>query len=404
MNIVIVGFGVAGATAAEAARQHNPEAYITIFSKENDLFYYRPRLLEVVSGQLVPDKVIVHPKSWYDERGIELRLGETLREINIQEKIVRGSTGSRQQYDRLLLAVGAESTRPFYFGDKLDGLYAVRSLNDAWSLNLYAKGKNRVVLIGSGLLGLELAMALAKQGLAVTVLERGDRILPRQTTPGSAELLRKKLAAFGLEFILKVEADRFEGVKKIEKVVLKNRQNLPADLVLLSAGITPNLSLATTLGLKIDKAIVVDQYLETSLPGIYAAGDCAQFLGVAGGLWTTSRAQGLVAGTNIAVTDPAARIQYSPVPPSTALKVAGIDLIATGDLDPEAKLRGVEVVTDSIYRKVVVDAEGCLVGFTNVGSTRGNRELSQVLSAKIKLPPETLTDLAKLDFDFARLA
>ena len=401
MNIVIAGFGVAGATAAETARKRNPKAYITLFSKEKDLFYYRTRLPEVVGGDLTPEKILVHPAGWYDERGIELRLGESLAEINVKEKIIRGSTGSRQHYDKLLLAVGAESNRPPFPGDKLDGIYAVRSLNDAWSLSLAARGKSRAVLIGGGLLGLEMAYALTKQGLSVTVLERGGRVLPRQTTPASAELLRKKLAGLGLHFEPHSEADRFEGSRKVENVVLKDGRDLPADLVLLSAGIKPNLSLATTLNLKTDKAIVVDEYLETSQPDIYAAGDCIQFPGDVCGLWTTSRAQALVAGANIAATDPAERLKYEPTPPANTLKVAGIDLVSAGDLDPDGHLTGIEAASETVYRKVVLDSEGHLAGFTNVGSTKGNRELNAALTSKKVLSPEAVKGLASLDYDFA---
>jgi len=400
MNIVIAGFGVAGATAAEAARKQNPKAYITLFSREKDLFYYRLRLPEVVSGELSPEKVIAHPRSWYEERNIELRLGEYLAEVDSREKILRGSTGSRQTYDRLLLAVGGESNRPPFPGDKLDGVYAVRSLNDAWSLALYAKGKSRAVLIGGGLLGLEMAYALTRQGLNVTVLERGQRILPRQTTPGSAELLRRQLGALGLDFRLNSEADRFEGVRKVENVVLKDGSELAADIVLISAGVVPSLALAAALDLKTDKAIVVDEYLESSRPGIYAAGDCVQFPGAAGGLWTTARAQALVAGVNIAVNDPAERIKYQAAPPANTLKVAGIDLVAAGDLDPENRLTGIEASDERRYRKVVLDGEGRLVGFTNVGGTAGNKELNRALESRRVIGPETAQALEDIDFDF----
>lgn len=403
MNIVIAGFGVAGATAAETARKQNPKAYITIFSKEKDLFYYRTRLPEVVGGDLPPDKVIAHPKSWFEERQIDLRLGESLTEVHTEEKIIRGSTGSRQHYDKLLLAVGAECHRPPFPGDKLDGIYAVRSLNDAWSLSLFAKGKNQAVLIGGGLLGLELGYALTKLGLKVMVLERGDRILPRQTTPGSAALLQKKLKALGLEFRLNSEADRFEGARKVETVVLKDGGDLPADVVLISAGIVPNLSLATTLGLKIDKAVEVDEYLQTSLPDIYAAGDCAQLPGSVGGLWTTSRAQGLVAGVNLAAKSQVEMKKYIPSPPSNILKIAGIDLVAAGNLDPEGKMKGIEASDAGQYRKVVLDDGNRLVGFTNVGVTHGNRELNAALMAGKTITPETISGLAALDFDFSKL-
>lgn len=403
MNIVIAGFGVAGATAAEVARKHNPQAYITVFSKEKDLFYYRTRLPEVVSGDVAPEKILVHPLEWYQERKIEIRLGECLTEVHLREKIIRGSMGSRQQYDRLLLAVGAESNRPSFPGDKLDGIYAVRSLNDAWTLHYTAKSKKKAVLIGGGLLGLELAHALAKMGLSVTVLEKGERVLPRQTNKASSELLQKQLEAMGLEFRLNAEAARFEGGGKVENVVLKDGGEIEAELVLISAGIVPNLNLATTMALKTDKAIVVDEFLQTSQPDVYAAGDCAQAQGAAGGLWTTSRAQALVAGINIAERDKSARKVYVPTPPSNFLKVAGIDLVAVGNLDPSGQLRSIEASSDKAYRKVTLDQENRLAGFTNVGTTRGNKELSAALEAKNILSEEALSGLADLDFDFVKI-
>ena len=403
MNIVIAGFGVAGATAAETARRLDPRAYITIFSQEKNLFYYRPRLPEVVSGDLGPDRVFVHPQSWYDEQRLELRLGEKLVELDLSARVIRGSTGSRQTFDRLLLAVGAEANRPPLPGDRLENVFAVRSLYDALSLSLAAKDKKRAVIIGGGLLGLETGAALVKRGLEVTVLEMGGRVLPRQTTPRGAELLRRKLGAVGLNFELMAQAARLEGFRKVESVVLQDGRAIEADLVIISAGVNPTLSLATALGLTTDRAIVVDEYLETSAPGLYAAGDCAQFPGAAGGLWTTARAQGLVAGANLAAKTPAERQKYVPAPPSNTLKVAGVDLTAAGDLDPEGRLKSVEAESDAVYRKVVVDAEGRLVGFTNLGSARGNPELTRALADKAVLSSQALAGLADIDFGFGGL-
>ena len=403
MNIVIAGFGVAGATAAETARQLAPKAYITIFSQEKDLFYYRPRLPEVISGDLSPDKVIAHPQSWYDERGLELRLGEKLLEVDLAARQVRGSTGSRQTFDRLLLAVGAEANRPNLPGDKLENVFAIRSLNNAWSLALAAKGRKKAVIIGGGLLGLETGAALAKQGLEITVLEQGERVLPRQTTPRGAALLRRKLGAAGLGFELQAQVARLEGAGRVENVVLKDGRSFEADLVIISAGVNSNLTLAAALGLTVERAIVVDEYLETSAPGLYAAGDCVQFPGAAGGLWTTARAQGLTAGANLAAATTADRRKYRPVPPANTLKVAKVDLTAAGNLDPEGRLFGIEAETDEAYRKVVVDAAGRLTGFTNIGGVQGNRELAQALADQAVLSPQALSGLAGLDFDFARL-
>ena len=400
MNIVIAGFGVAGCTAAEAARKQNPKAYITIFGQEKDMFYYRVRLPEVVSGELSPEKIIAHPQSWYDERGIEVRLGESLSEVYLEEKIIRGSMGSRQEYDKILLAVGAEANRGSYPGDRLEGIYTVRTLNDAWKLSYDLKEKRNAVLIGCGLLGLEIGYSLAKQGMDVTALDISDRILPRQTTPDSSNALKYKLDSLGFKFKLSCDVDRFEGRHKVERIIFKDGTELPADLVVISAGVTPNLNLASTLGLKTDRGILVDEYMQTSVPDIYAAGDCAQAVGAIGGLWSTARDQGLIAGANMVMTNAGDRKKYQPVLPANTLKIAGIDFTSAGNLDPESSLCSVVATTNDTYRKVTLDAESCVVGFTNVGTTVGNKALGKALADCQKITPDTVKELASPDFDF----
>ncbi|MDR2141985.1 MAG: FAD-dependent oxidoreductase [Deltaproteobacteria bacterium] len=402
MNIVIAGAGIAGISAAETIRAADPKANITIFSQERDRLYFRPRLPEVVSGKAPADKVYVHPDSWYREKNLELRLGESLAEVCLDNQQVRGSLGSRQTYDRLLLATGAESFRPPLPGADLPGVFSLRSLPDAVNLFYAAAKAQEAVLIGSGLLGLEIGYALTLRGLRVHVLERSDRILPRQTTPKSGAKLLGILSKIGFEIHLKSQAAKAVGKDLLSGVELSSGETIPAQILILATGIAPNLGLAKALGLKTDRAIVVDQYLETTLPNIYAAGDCAQSLDGFSGLWTISRLQGLAAGTNLIAQERESRVVYKPQPPSSVLKVAGVDLIAAGDLDPEGRLNGVEAESENSYRKLTLNKEGLLVGFTNLGTMAGTRELTEALGQKI-LTDDLLADLTRLDFDFAKI-
>ncbi|MDR1085765.1 MAG: FAD-dependent oxidoreductase [Deltaproteobacteria bacterium] len=402
MKIVIAGAGIAGITAAEAARESDPKAEITVFSQERELLYFRPRLPEVVAGKVTQDKILVHPAEWYQEKKIELRKGESLVEVNLEDKLIRGSLGSRQYFDRLLIATGAESNKPPLPGLDLAGVYAVRRLTEAAHLFYEADRSREAVLVGSGLLGLEMGYALTARGLKVHVMERSGRILPRQTTPKSAAKLQRMLAKLGFEFHLGKNAVKAVGLTRVEKVILDSGEELPAQLLILAAGIVPNVSLARTLGLKIDRSIVVDEYLETSMPGIYAAGDCAQSKDGFSGLWTISRAQGLIAGANLAAAEPGARTAYRAAPPSSTLKVAGIDLVAVGNIDPDDKLTGLEAETETAYRKVVLDSQGLLVGFTNLGTRAGNRELTAAAGRKI-IPDSMRNELTEASFDFAKL-
>ncbi|MDR0550353.1 MAG: FAD-dependent oxidoreductase [Deltaproteobacteria bacterium] len=402
MNVVIAGGGIAGVTAAEAARAVDPKANITVFSLERDRLYFRPRLPEVVAGKVSQDKIFVHPETWYREKNIELRLGESLIEVCQDNHQLRGSLGSRQTYDRLLLATGAESFRPPLPGANLPGVFAVRRLTDAANLYYETSRAQAAVLVGSGLLGLEIGHALTLRGLKVHVLERSDRVLPRQTTPKSGAKLLGLLTKMGFEIHLGQQASRAFGQERFSGVILASGEEILSQILILATGVTPNLDLAKALGLKVERAIVVDEYLETSTQDIYAAGDCAQSPDGFTGLWTVSRLMGLTAGANLMAQDRGTRKVYRPQPPSSFLKVAGIDLIAAGDLDPDGRLTGVEAETETSYRKVVVNATGLLVGFTNLGSTNGNRELTEALGQKV-LPPAILGELSQVDFDFAKI-
>ena len=401
MNIVIAGGGVAGTTAAETARKKDPSADITIFAMEREGLYYRPRLPEIVSGKIDSDKVYAHSDQWYIDQRIELRKGESLLEICLDNRQVRGSLGSRLIYDKLLIATGAEASRPAPVNYSLPGVYTVRNLQDAMSLYYDAKRAKTAVMLGGGVLALEIAAALGAHGLAVHVLERSDRILPRQTTPKSAVKLAELLAAQGLVIHLKSGLKSLQDAGRFTGAELNDGAVINAELLVVCAGVVPNLQLAQHLGVKTDRGVVVDRFLETTLENVFAAGDCAQTLDGAGGLWSIGRQQGLCAGHNL-VSQPKDYQAYEPIPPSSVLKVAGVDLLAAGDLDPEDKLRSAVAETPDTYRKVVVDQDGVLRGFTTLGTTKGNRELSAGLG-KISIDDGALAALADPDFNFANL-
>jgi nitrite reductase (NADH) large subunit len=402
MNIVIAGAGVAGVTAAEQARLANPKADITVFCLEKDSLYYRPRLPDVINGTLSVEKIFAHPDSWYQEKNIELRKGETLIEVCEDNNQVRGSLGSRLVYDSLLIATGAEPSKPGPANYDLPGVFTVRHLYDAMSLHYEAKRAKVAVIMGAGLLSLEIACALGNMGLKVHVLERAERILPRQTTPGSASKLKDYLSERGLVIHLNSSLTGVSGHDRIQTVEVSDGTTIDTQILVVAAGVAPNLELAKHMGLKTERGVLVDGHMETSKPGVYAAGDCAQTADGAGGLWTIARAHGLVAGHNMACA-PGERKAFQPVPPSSTLKVAGLDLVAAGNLDPDNKLTSAVYEADNFYRKLVVDASGLLVGYTNLGNTRGNREMAAALG-KGHIQGETLKALAEeAEFDFSRL-
>ncbi|MDR3153715.1 MAG: FAD-dependent oxidoreductase [Deltaproteobacteria bacterium] len=403
MNIVIAGAGIAGLSAAEAARKEDPKAEIYLFSAERQRPYFRPRLPEVVAGTAEPDGIYVHPEQWFRDRRLEFRLGESLVEYIPESRLARGSLGSRLLCDRLLIATGAapflpEAAKSF----TLPGVYPLRTLLDAQDMRHAALKARTAVLLGSGLLGLEAGFALTRLGLTVHVLERAGRILPFQTTPRSADILRRALEAKSFVFHLESEAERAEGAERLERVVLKSGAGINCDLMAVSAGVRPEISLAGPLGLRTENGIVVDQYMETTSEGVYAAGDCAQTPDRRGGMWSIARAEGLAAGSNMARADRAARAPYAPSPPPAVLKVAGIDLTSVGNIDPEGKLRSAESEEGGVYRKAVLSPAGLLAGFTVLGSREGVPELTRAVNRKA-VPEDMLESLARPGFDFKRL-
>ncbi|MDR2352807.1 MAG: FAD-dependent oxidoreductase [Deltaproteobacteria bacterium] len=404
MNIIIVGAGVAGFSAAENARKNSEDANIILFNAEPHSPYFRPRLPEIVSLKITADQIQAHTDSWYKEKNLEFRKGENVVEICLNNNQVRGSLGSRLRYDRLLIATGAVPFIPEISGSKggtLEGIYPLRTLDDAIKLKFAADNAQSALLLGSGLLGLELAHALTQRGLTIHVLEKADRILPLQTTPKSALLLQKLLSDIGFVFHLRSELLEVRGQDKVEKALLKTGEELKVDFVAVATGVRSEVTLAKELNLKVDRGIVVDQYMETTIPDIYAAGDCAQTPDGKGGQWPIARLEGLAAGFNLVQADRNNRQPYKPVPPSSFLKVAGIDLLSAGNIDPEGKLKNAEYQTETSYRKVVVNQLGQIAGFTNLGTTVGNQMLTAALGKKAPISDDLLEKL-KGEFDFSQ--
>jgi nitrite reductase (NADH) large subunit len=252
-------------------------------------------------------------------------------------------------------------------------------MRDAEAIKQYAAGKSRVLLIGGGLLGLEVGNSLRKAGREVSVAEFFPRLLPRQTDPACAGLLKDRLEQMGFIFYLGVKSKEIVGQGAAQGLVLEDGRRIDTDLIIVSAGVRPSLELAKKAGVKVDKGIVVNDRLETDLPGIYAAGDAVEHRGLIYGIWPAAEQQGEVAGT---VMGGGAAV-YSGTTFSNQLKVVGIDLLAVGDLDPDGKL---EALVDmdrqaGTYRKLVLK-DNILSGVLLFGSLEGRGKLLKAVDQK----------------------
>lgn len=398
-SYVIIGNGVAGATAADQIRKNDDQGSITVFSQEPEPFYYRPRLPELVAGETELAKFTLHDESWYTQRGMDLRLGEAVTEVDLDAGRVRTSAGGEAAFDSLLLATGSRPFIPPVPGADMEGVFALRSAADARALRAHAKQCGAAVLVGGGLLGLEAGSALAKLGLKVRVVEFFDRLLPRQLDAAGAAKLQELLEGRGFEFHLGAKAQRITGQGRVEGLDLEGGQSLEAGLVLFSAGIRPCLDLAQQMGLDTDKGVKVDDRLMTSREGVWAAGDLVEHRGRIYGIWPASREQGEVAGANMA----GGAALYQGTVMSNSLKVVGVDLTSAGDIDAEGKHDAAVYEAEGVYRKIVADGDGKMIGIIFFGTTDGVRQAQQALERGVNVG-HLLDEMRQPDFDFGRLA
>ncbi|MFO7598427.1 MAG: FAD-dependent oxidoreductase [Candidatus Desulfacyla sp.] len=377
-DYLIVGNGVAGTTAAETIRKEDKNGPITILTDEDIPFYYRIRLSEYLSGDLSEQDLVAKGASWYLDQGIDLKLNVRVVGAEPREKRAILKNGERISYDSLLIATGSHSFVPPIKGADKKGVFALRSIRDARDISAYGKEIEEVVLIGGGLLGLEAGNALRKKGKKVKVVEFFPRLLPRQLDVEGAKRLRKMLEGMGFSFRLGAKTEQISGQDRVDGVLLEGGENLSAEMVIISAGVRPNMALAESLGLDRDKGIRVNERMETSQSGVYAAGDVAEFKGIPYGIWPAATEQGKIAGANMA----GGAMVYQGTTMSNTLKVAGVDLASAGNIDADNELRARVATDEGVYKKLVMD-NGRIVGCIMLGDTKGFTKITRAIAEKL---------------------
>src|SRR4051794_905819 len=367
-RVVIVGNGIAGVTAADHLRRRHPKVEIDLIAAEPHHLYNRKGISRLVYGRSAMQGLYLNPDAWYEDRAITSWLNTRALSIDRTSRSVTLGTGETLPYDRLILATGSRGLVPPIEGFGLAGTGVLRSAADAMALREYAqrRGSGQAVVAGGGLLGLEAAYALQKLGLETVVLERSERLLRRQLDQRSSELLRTHLEGLGIDVLLNAEVRAARGTERLHEVELRDGRSLPAQVLLAAAGVQPDIELARTSGLSVNRGILVDDLMRTEDPAVYAAGDVAEFDGQLPGLWPTALAQAEVAAENVA----GGNRSYASVLPVTILKVVGIELTSMGRFDaapPHEEAIVLEDPSARRYRKLVV-AGGRIVGAILLGS------------------------------------
>lgn len=275
-SIVIVGGGQAGAEAARQLRQGGFAGSIRIFGRELLPPYERPPLSKaLLLGKVETERLFLGGRDVYERNGIDLFTGSQVEAIDRNACTLRLATGQVFEFDACILATGAEARRPPIPGANLEGVHVLRTVQDALNLRAALKPNARLVVIGGGYLGLEVASSARAAGVEVTVIEAAPRLLQRSISAVTAGAIEARHRAAGVRLLFNTTVQRLEGETAVERVVTSDGEDLPADAVLIAVGATPAIDLARLCGLECNNGIVVDDRCRTSDANIYAIGDCA---------------------------------------------------------------------------------------------------------------------------------
>jgi nitrite reductase (NADH) large subunit len=384
-GVIIVGGGIAGQALCEALRERDPDVDITLICGESSAPYDRVRLSEILVSGEDPQTLQLRPSEWYADHDVELLVGRSVTWVDAARGVLGIDDVDELAFDKLVIATGSQPLMPPIPGIDLPGVHPFRDPADCDAIRIAAAagGIGRAAVIGGGLLGLEAARGIAAQGCAVTVGHLLERLMERQLDAGASALLAPALLGLEIDVEFERNTQQIIGPDRTHGLRFTDGSELLADLVVVSIGIRPETELARSMGIVCDRGIVVDDAMNTSLPGVLAVGECAQHRGIVYGLVAPIYDQARVAAATLtsATTDGAAAVSslYLGSVPSAKLKVAGIDLVCAGDAvgDLEA------VVTDAstgVYRKLTV-RDGRVVGTVLLGDTRGSEALVAAVRA-----------------------
>jgi len=365
-RLVVVGNGMAGMRVVEDLLQIAPTGYqITVFGAEPHPNYNRILLSPVLAGEKRIDEIILNPLEWYRDKGVTLHTNDPVVAIDRIRRVVRSRSGVIVPYDRLLIATGSNPVILPVPGKDLEGVVSFRDLQDVDTMLQATRAHRKAVVIGGGLLGLEAANGLLKQGMDVTVVHIFDTLMERQLDRVAAELLRESLEKRGLKFRMLAKTVAILGTKpdidagtsssaRVRAVLFEDGTKAEADLVVMAVGIRPNIELASAAGLRCERGVVVNDTMQTFDPCIYAVGECVQHRNSTYGLVAPLFDQARVCATHLGEFGIG---HYVGSLVSTQLKVTGIDLFSAGDFigGPTSEALVMKDARRGIYKRIVIE-------------------------------------------------
>ncbi|MCL7748652.1 nitrite reductase large subunit NirB [Halalkalibacter alkaliphilus] len=391
-KLVMIGNGMAGVRVIEEILKLNHDLYeITIFGNEPHPNYNRIQLSNVLQGNTTFEETIINDLSWYASNLIQLFTGETVTGIDTNKKLVISDKGREVAYDELILATGS---LPFILpvpGADKEGVIGFRDIKDCEDMIQTAKQYKKAVVIGGGLLGLEAAKGLIHLGMKVDVVHLMEHLMERQLDAVASSMLKRELEEQGMNFLMEKATVELTGTDRVEGIRFKDGTETKADLVVMAAGIKPNVSLAKESGIYVNRGIVVNDFMETNIPHVYAVGECAEHREIVYGLVAPLYEQGKVLAQVLCNQKDKG---YEGSITGTQLKVSGVDLFSAGEIydDNTSKAIVVHNEYEGIYKKVLV-RDDRIVGIVLYGDTKDSNRLFKMLNEK-----QDVSDFTSISF------
>jgi nitrite reductase (NADH) large subunit len=365
---------MAGIRSLEEILKINPDGFeITVFGSEPYPNYNRIQLSKVLQGNTTLKDITLNEWKWYEENNIRLYPGETVEKIDKNQQIVYTDKGKAEYFDKLIIATGSN---PFMLplpGADKEGVIAFRNIKDTETIVEYSKKYKKAAVIGGGLLGLEAARGLLNLGMEVDVIHIHDFLMERQLDRTAGKLLQVELEKQGMNFLLQKSTTEILGKKQVSGLRFQDGSKIKADLVVMAVGIKPNIALAQEAGIPVRRGILVNDYLETEVPNIYAVGECAEHRGMVYGLVAPLYQQGEVLAKRICGVEVEG---YRGSILSTQLKVSGVDVFSIGKIneDENSKISKMHDDLRGVYQKVIFE-DGKMAGAVLFGNTKDGNKL-----------------------------
>ena len=403
-KFLIIGDGIAGATAAETLRSHDPDAEITILTNEGEPLYNRVQIKDFAKGTKPEEKCKVHDMSWYESRNIALHLYTTVSRVDDVHNMVLCEDGRHFEYTKLLLAVGGTPRKYPVPHGQAEGVHNFWTFVDARRIRAHAQQAHHAVAIGAGLLGIDLAVIFAKNGLPTKYIMRGNRWWREGLSKEGSAIVEGYLADLGVECIFGETPTHFnvDDKNRVKEVVTDKGTVYPADIVGAAIGLNMNLRAVLPSNVKTGEGILANEYLQTSVPNIYTAGDCSQYFDPLlnriqiNGSWASAKRQGEVAALNMLKGNhvPFEFVDFYSIDhfPKPVMSVGNI----MGDEITEA------LVQEGVYRRMIFK-ENRLIGAVMVGDAKPLPFIKKIVASRMDVSAYK-QEMLKADFDFKGLA